>query len=44
MTSIRDGKRYIRTKPPKPLERVMIFIDGGYLRKLFIDLFGDDNI
>ena len=29
---------------PKPLERVMIFIDGGYLRKLFIDKFGDDNI
>ena len=29
---------------PKPLERVMIFIDGGYLRKLFRDLFGDDNI
>jgi hypothetical protein len=28
----------------KPLERVMIFIDGGYLRKLFLDLFGDDNI
>ncbi len=29
---------------PKPLEPVMIFIDGGYLRKLFADLFGDDNI
>ena len=28
----------------KPLERVMIFIDGGYLRKLFTDLFGNDNI
>ena len=28
----------------KPLERVMIFIDGGYLRKLFRDLLGDDNI
>jgi len=28
----------------KPLERVMIFIDGGYLRKLFNDLLGDDNI
>ena len=27
-----------------PLERVMIFIDGGYLRKLFLDLIGDDNI
>ena len=32
--------------PPslKPSERVMIFIDGGYLRRLFNDLFGDDNI
>ena len=29
---------------PKPLERLMIFIDGGYLRKVFCDLFGDDNI
>jgi len=28
----------------KPLERVMIFIDGGYLRRLFIESFGDDNI
>lgn len=28
----------------KPLEKVMIFIDGGYLRKLFLDLIGDDNI
>ena len=28
----------------KPLEKVMIFIDGGYLRKLFRDLLGDDNI
>jgi len=28
----------------KPLENVMIFIDGGYLRKLFLDLIGDDNI
>jgi len=27
-----------------PLEKVMIFIDGGYLRKLFLDLIGDDNI
>lgn len=44
MTSIGDGKAVIRTEPPKPLERVMVFIDGGYLRKLFIDLFGDDNI
>jgi hypothetical protein len=30
--------------PPKPLERVMIFIDGGYIRKIFNDLFGNDNI
>lgn len=28
----------------KPLERVMIFIDGGYIRKLFVDLIGDDSI
>lgn len=28
----------------KPLERVMIFIDGGYIRRLFVDLFGDYNI
>jgi uncharacterized LabA/DUF88 family protein len=28
----------------RPYERVMIFIDGGYLRRLFIDLFGDDSI
>jgi len=27
-----------------PLEKVMIFIDGGYLRKLFTDVIGDDNI
>ena len=30
--------------PLKPLEKVMIFIDGGYLRKLFNDLFKDDDI
>jgi len=29
---------------PKPLERVMIFIDGGYIRQLFKDLFEDDQI
>ena len=29
---------------PRPLERVMIFIDGGYLRRLFKDLFKHDNI
>jgi len=28
----------------KPLERVIVFIDGGYLRRTFNDLFGDDNI
>lgn len=28
----------------KPYVRVMVFVDGGYLRKLFHDLFGDDNI
>lgn len=27
-----------------PLEKVMIFIDCYYLRKLFLDLIGDDNI
>lgn len=36
--------RTFGTPTPKPLERVMIFIDGGYLRRLFVDLFGDDNI
>jgi hypothetical protein len=30
--------------PPKPLERVIIFIDGGYLRKQSIDLFGHDYL
>ena len=28
---------------PKPLERVMIFIDGGYIRKLFLELFNNDK-
>jgi len=28
----------------KPLERLMIFIDGGYLRGIFNDLFEDDNL
>lgn len=27
----------------KPLERTMVFIDGGYLRCLCKDLFGNDN-
>jgi uncharacterized LabA/DUF88 family protein len=36
--------RTFGTPTPKPLERVIIFIDGGYLRRLFDDLFGDDNI
>lgn len=30
--------------PIEPVERLMIFIDGGYFRKVFKDLFGDDNI
>jgi len=30
--------------PLKPTERIMIFIDGGYVRKVYRDLFGDDNI
>ncbi|HML03923.1 MAG TPA: NYN domain-containing protein [Candidatus Bathyarchaeia archaeon] len=29
---------------PRPTERVMIFIDGGYLRKTYRELFGDDKI
>jgi uncharacterized LabA/DUF88 family protein len=28
----------------KPLERTMIFIDGGYLRRLFLDAFQEDKI
>ena len=28
----------------KPLERVVIFIDGGYVRGLFSNLFRDDNV
>lgn len=39
---------YTRISSPssraKPLERIMIFIDGGYLRKLFNDLLGNDSI
>lgn len=31
-------------KPPKPFERVMVFIDGGYLRELCKKYFGHDNI
>lgn len=30
--------------PPKPFERVMVFVDGGYLRELCKDFFGHDNI
>lgn len=30
--------------PIKPTERLMVFIDGAYLRKVFRDLFGDDKI
>ena len=29
---------------PKPLERVVIFIDGGYIRELFRELFEHDRI
>lgn len=36
--------RFINSPPLKPLERVIIFIDGGYIRRLFVDLFGDDKI
>ena len=28
----------------RPFERIMIFVDGGYVRKSFYDLFGDDII
>ena len=37
-------ERISASSPPKPLERVMIFIDGGYIRKISRDLFGDDII
>lgn len=30
--------------PLKPTERIMVFIDGGYVRRIFSDLFGDDKI
>lgn len=30
--------------PLKPTERIMIFIDGGYVRKTYTELFGNDNI
>ncbi len=30
--------------PQKPFEKVMVFIDGGYFRKLCKDIFGNDNI
>lgn len=30
--------------PIKPTERLMVFIDGAYLRRVFRDLFGDDRI
>ena len=36
--------RVLSQIPPKPFERVIIFIDGGYLRKLCKDFFGHDNI
>jgi len=28
----------------KPIERVMIFIDGGYIRKVYKEVFGNDTI
>ncbi len=31
-------------KPPKPFERVMVFIDGGYLRELCKKFYKHDNI
>ena len=48
-TEIYDGKSIERLTLDaiirnKPLERLMIFIDGGYLRRLFKDVFGDENI
>lgn len=30
--------------PPKPFEKVMVFIDGGYLRETFKKRYGHDNI
>jgi uncharacterized LabA/DUF88 family protein len=30
--------------PLKPTERVMVFIDGGYVRAVYKELFGDDRI
>jgi uncharacterized LabA/DUF88 family protein len=42
--SIFMSPRVLSQKPPKPFERVMIFIDGGYLRELCKDFFGHDNI
>lgn len=36
--------RTIGSAQSKPLESVAIFIDGGYIRRHFKDLFGDDNI
>ena len=29
---------------PRPLERVMVFVDGGYLRKTMKDLFHNDEV
>jgi uncharacterized LabA/DUF88 family protein len=35
---------YIRNPPPKPFEKVMVFIDGGYFRELCKQHCGNDNI
>jgi uncharacterized LabA/DUF88 family protein len=34
----------LQNPPPKPYEKVMVFIDGGYLRQLCIDHCGNDDI
>lgn len=36
--------RRIRLVDPRPFERIMVFVDGGYLRELCLEFFGNDNI
>ena len=36
--------RSLSAKPPKPFERVMVFVDGGYLRELCKKYYKHDNI
>ena len=36
--------RTLSTSVPKPFERVMVFIDGGYLRELCDKHFGEKNV